>query len=137
MKRIILPLVFVTAVVLLLGITGFWFVNYIQHHPVPLGKTPNLPITYEEMEELEGNGELAVGAIPRLVACFEVNDGLILIGENSRAFHHDVDAQRLPGKLLGVFFGEHFDGVAKTYVQHVALDMNLAGKRAVHAVILE
>jgi hypothetical protein len=62
--------------------------------------------------------------------------GLLAVREDSRALHHDVDPQVLPGQLLGVALGQHLDRPG-TDIDAVGLGLDGSGKRAVHRVVLE
>ena len=59
--------------------------------------------------------------------------GLVLRGEDARAFHGDVDAQRLVGQLGGVADGGDLDG-AEADIDRVPIHLHLMGEAAMHAV---
>ena len=62
---------------------------------------------------------------------------LVLVGEDARAFHDDVDAEVLPRQLGRILFGQHLDRRAEADVDGIAGDLHLAGESAVYAVVLK
>ncbi len=130
MKRIVIPLAFVGAIVVLLGVSVFWFVYSMQRTIVlpsvkPAEAKP-APLTYDDMEKLEGKGEQAVGQIPRLLACFETDDEDVRIKASETFKEIGVKAV---GPVAGML--THKDAKVRFYALHT---LALIGPDAVTAV---
>ena len=57
-------------------------------------------------------------------------------GEEARRLEHDVDAEVAPGQRCRVALGQHLQLVAAG-ADHAVADLDLAGERAEHRVVLE